>query len=110
MLTAFNFSESPSLVTVLILVSKMTATAAFDIIYLVTSEISPTLVRNTSLGVSSVCARVAGTVMPYVMLIGKYDTTYEQFLSEDANFPSNKTTDYIYLKTRKSFVATTSVP
>lgn len=59
-----------TLVTVLILISKTTIAAAFDLIYVITSEVSPTLVRSTSLGVASMCARVGGIVMPFLMLAG----------------------------------------
>ena len=61
--------------------SKLAVTAAFGMIYLLTSEVSPTLVRNTSLGVSSICARVAGTAMPYLMLIGKLKFVTDKTLS-----------------------------
>lgn len=67
----FIISVNAAAVTILILISKTTVTAAFDLIYVITSEVSPTLVRSTSLGVASMCARIGGIAMPFLMLAGK---------------------------------------
>ena len=62
-----SFSSSfPSLQTVLYLVGKFGATAAFGTTYLYTSELFPTRVRNVCVGLSSMCGRVGAMLSPYV--------------------------------------------
>ena len=39
---------------------------AFTDIYVYTSEVVPTEVRNIGMGTSSVCARISGMAAPYV--------------------------------------------
>ena len=48
------------------LIGKAGATMGFSGIYLYSSELYPTDVRNVGLGTSSVCARVSGMIAPYV--------------------------------------------
>ena len=53
-------------VTAMALIGKAGATMGFSGIYLYSSELYPTDVRNVGLGTSSVCARVSGMIAPYV--------------------------------------------
>lgn len=41
-------------------------TVSFTGVYIITSEIVPTCVRNIGVGTASMCARLAGMAAPYV--------------------------------------------
>ena len=57
---------SETLSVVFAMLGKAGATMAFSDIYIFTSEIVPTEVRNTGMGTSSFCARISGMAAPYV--------------------------------------------
>lgn len=51
--------------TVFVMIGKAGATAAFNILFLYTSELYPTQVRNLGVGVCSAMARASGTMASY---------------------------------------------
>ena len=59
-------SELDWLTLVLSLVGKFGATAGFAVIYVFTAELFPTVVRNSTIGVCSFCARIGGILAPFV--------------------------------------------
>uniref|UniRef100_A0A087Y6F0 Major facilitator superfamily (MFS) profile domain-containing protein n=1 Tax=Poecilia formosa TaxID=48698 RepID=A0A087Y6F0_POEFO len=62
----------PVLVTVIAMMGKFSATAAFTTAYVYTAELYPTDIRHSGMGVNSMCARVAGILSPLVRLLQAY--------------------------------------
>ncbi|XP_053401994.1 organic cation transporter protein-like [Mercenaria mercenaria] len=64
--TLLYLPDKPVVTTVLALVGKMGLSAGFSTVYIFSSELFPTVVRNAGMGASSCMARVGGMVAPYV--------------------------------------------
>lgn len=56
---------------VLALVGKIGIAGAYCFIFVVFTELMPTVVRNTGLGIVSTAARIGSIICPYVVYIGK---------------------------------------
>lgn len=57
------------LILTLNLIGKYGITATFSAIYLITSEVYPTVVRTTGVGISSFSARVGGALAPFTVYL-----------------------------------------
>ncbi|KAL5011131.1 hypothetical protein ScPMuIL_013436 [Solemya velum] len=51
-------------------IGKLGSSIAFAVIYVYSAELFPTVVRNSGLGSSSMCARIGGMVSPYIADLG----------------------------------------
>ncbi|KAL7853408.1 hypothetical protein AOLI_G00202520 [Acnodon oligacanthus] len=63
--------DIPEVAIFLEMVGKFGITAAFCVVYAVTSEVFPTVVRNMAMGICSMSARVASIVSPFILYLGK---------------------------------------
>ncbi|BFZ14543.1 hypothetical protein BsWGS_17582 [Bradybaena similaris] len=54
------------------LIGKFAVTSAFAVLWLYSSELYPTNLRNTGFGISSLAARMGGTIAPYSRTFSRY--------------------------------------
>lgn len=59
-------SLSDEVIIVLVMIAKLGITAAFAIVYLITSEIFPTVFRGTTFGITNFIGRLGGVFAPLV--------------------------------------------
>ncbi|KAF8795899.1 Organic cation transporter protein like [Argiope bruennichi] len=64
-------TDLPWLSTTFAMVGKFCVTASFALLYLYTTEMFPTGVRNVSFGTCSMCARIGSILAPFVRELGK---------------------------------------
>ncbi|NXP25655.1 S22AD protein, partial [Scytalopus superciliaris] len=64
--------DQPVATTVLAIIGKFTATAAFSTSYIYAAELFPTVVRQTGMGLCSTMARVAGILAPLILPLDQY--------------------------------------
>ncbi|XP_032408114.1 solute carrier family 22 member 13-like [Xiphophorus hellerii] len=62
----------PVVVTVIAMMGKFSAAAAFSTVYVYTAELYPTDIRHSGMSVNSMCAGVAGILSPLVRLLQAY--------------------------------------
>lgn len=56
-------------IIVIVLVGKSCIAGSFAVVYNYTAELFPTVVRNTAIGISSMCARLSGALTPMIFLL-----------------------------------------
>ncbi|XP_051902141.1 solute carrier family 22 member 4-like [Hippocampus zosterae] len=54
------------------MLGKFGVTSAFCIVYAVSSELFPTVIRNTAMGCCSMAARVGTIISPFIIYLGQY--------------------------------------
>nr|XP_012230838.1 PREDICTED: organic cation transporter protein [Linepithema humile]XP_012230839.1 PREDICTED: organic cation transporter protein [Linepithema humile]XP_012230841.1 PREDICTED: organic cation transporter protein [Linepithema humile]XP_012230842.1 PREDICTED: organic cation transporter protein [Linepithema humile] len=57
----------------IVLVGKACVAGSFAVVYNYTAELFPTVVRNTALGIGSMCARLSGALTPLIFLLDSLD-------------------------------------
>uniref|UniRef100_A0AAF5I300 Major facilitator superfamily (MFS) profile domain-containing protein n=3 Tax=Strongyloides stercoralis TaxID=6248 RepID=A0AAF5I300_STRER len=65
----FIFYEEPKASFIFILLSKMCIQGAFSILYIFTSELYPTILRNSAVGVSSMIGRCGSALSGYIAVL-----------------------------------------
>nr|XP_018902798.1 PREDICTED: organic cation transporter protein isoform X1 [Bemisia tabaci]XP_018902799.1 PREDICTED: organic cation transporter protein isoform X1 [Bemisia tabaci]XP_018902800.1 PREDICTED: organic cation transporter protein isoform X2 [Bemisia tabaci] len=68
------------LVTYVIYIGKFCVSGSFAIIYNYSAELFPTVLRNTGIGVGSMCARFAAATTPLISLLDSFDERIPMFL------------------------------
>ncbi|XP_033183302.1 organic cation transporter protein [Bombus vosnesenskii] len=58
-----------TIIVTIVLFGKACIAGSFAVIYNYTAELFPTVVRNTALGIGSMCARFSGALTPLIMLL-----------------------------------------
>ncbi|XP_066501593.1 solute carrier family 22 member 4-like [Hoplias malabaricus] len=64
--------DLPELAIFLEMIGKFGITAAFCVVYAVTSELFPTVVRNMAMGICSMSARIGSIISPFIIFLGTY--------------------------------------
>ncbi|TKS87702.1 Solute carrier family 22 member 13 [Collichthys lucidus] len=67
--------DLPVVVTTMAVLGKFAATASFNTAYVYTAELYPTILRQNGVGLNSMCARVAGILVPLIRLLEVYHYT-----------------------------------
>ncbi|CAN9501815.1 unnamed protein product [Ophioblennius macclurei] len=70
----------PGVAVFLEMVGKFGVTAAFCVMFSVTSELFPTIIRNTAMGCCSMSARIGTIISPFIIYLGKYYKTLPYIL------------------------------
>ncbi|XP_059506613.1 solute carrier family 22 member 4-like isoform X2 [Stegostoma tigrinum] len=63
-------SNLPTLSTALVMIGKFCTTTAFSVLYVYTTELYPTTIRNLSVGVCSMFSRLGSIISPYIFYLG----------------------------------------
>lgn len=66
-------SLAASAIVAIVLFGKACIAGSFAVIYNYTAELFPTVVRNTALGIGSMCARLSGALTPMIMLLDSFN-------------------------------------
>lgn len=72
-IVATSFGSKSTESTAIVLLGKLFIAGSFAVIYNYTSEIFPTVVRNSAMGLGSMCARLAGAFTPLITLLSSFD-------------------------------------
>ncbi|XP_069754324.1 organic cation/carnitine transporter 2-like [Narcine bancroftii] len=70
LLIQFIHSGISKLTTVLVMTGKFATTCGFSMIYVYTTELYPTAVRNMGFGVNSMASRISSILSPYIFYLG----------------------------------------
>ncbi|KAM9348843.1 organic cation/carnitine transporter 2-like [Symphorus nematophorus] len=62
----------PSVSVFLEMLGKFGFTSSFCVVYAVTSEIFPTVIRNTAMGCCSMAARIGTIISPFIIYLGQF--------------------------------------
>lgn len=74
-ITGAYLESGTTAATAVIMLGKFFISGSFAIIYNYSAELFPTVVRNTGLGIGSMCARLSGTLTPLITLLDSFDPT-----------------------------------
>ncbi|XP_070699439.1 organic cation/carnitine transporter 2-like [Pempheris klunzingeri] len=62
----------PGVAVFLEMLGKFGITSSFCVVYAVTSELFPTVIRNTAMGCCSMAARIGTIISPFIIYLGQY--------------------------------------
>lgn len=67
--------QGSTIATTIVMFGKFFIASSFAIIYNYSAELFPTVVRNSALGIGSMCARASGALTPLITLLDSFDPT-----------------------------------
>lgn len=64
--------DLPVVAVLLEMLGKFGVTSSFCVVYAVSSELFPTVIRNMAMGCCSMAARVGTIISPFIIYLGQY--------------------------------------
>ncbi|XP_022921127.1 organic cation transporter protein [Onthophagus taurus] len=74
-LGAAKMTQGSTESTTVVMIGKFLIASSFAIVYNYSAELFPTVVRNSALGLGSMCARLSGAMTPLITLLDSFDPT-----------------------------------
>lgn len=72
MVAAF-IEQGSTISTAIVMMGKLFIAGSFGVIYNYSAELFPTVVRNSAMGLGSMCARLSGALTPLITLLDSFD-------------------------------------
>lgn len=72
---AAYIEQGTTVATSVVMMGKLTIAGSFAVIYNYAAELFPTVVRNSAMGLGSMCARLSGALTPLITLLDSFDPT-----------------------------------
>ncbi|XP_051910551.1 solute carrier family 22 member 13-like [Hippocampus zosterae] len=72
--------DLPVVATVIAIFGKFASTGCYCIVYVYTAELYPTTLRQSGVGLNSMCARVGGILAPLIRLLADYHDSLPMFV------------------------------
>lgn len=70
-----QIAQGSTAATSIIMLGKLFIAGSFAVIYNYSAELFPTVVRNSAMGLGSMCARLSGALTPLITLLDSFDPT-----------------------------------
>ncbi|XP_050296071.1 organic cation transporter protein isoform X1 [Anthonomus grandis grandis] len=70
---AANLAAGSSLSNWFVFIGKFLIASSFAVVYNYSAELFPTVIRNSAMGLGSMCARLSGALTPLIMLFDSFD-------------------------------------
>lgn len=67
---AVFIAQGSTAATTIVMLGKLFIAGSFAVIYNYSAELFPTVVRNSAMGLGSMCARLSGALTPLITLLG----------------------------------------
>lgn len=67
--------QGSTIATTIVMLGKLTIAGSFAVIYNYSAELFPTVVRNSAMGLGSMCARLSGALTPLITLLDSFNPT-----------------------------------
>lgn len=72
-IVAVQMVKGSTLTTTVVMMGKLFIAGSFAVIYNYSAELFPTVVRNSAMGLGSMCARLSGALTPLISLLDSFD-------------------------------------